>query len=330
MPKIKTEDDLTDTNSISALKIGGKKIPCSQREFDKKIEGKIYSQCHLENVGTFYFVFRDEVFEDDGVKSSLVDLMFYNREEKTVHTSRLFCLYARRDKTISCRAINQNFFIFDDDMVTLDDEWNSPTLHLLGKKEKLKIVDHLANLTSVHRTGLARIKQTAATDFTLECEEGEPIEVHRSVVEGLWPLLQSTINPDSEGEEVAARSVKLSMPHSTLRALVRYLYGEQLDLSFKDAAYLILYAQVYELPELLDLCIDKVKSSQMSIGDALHLWEMSYEAENEHMREHASDAIEKLMPDVDDFHGWVAGLDKTSLVYLFGDVAMSAKRRKKN
>lgn len=66
----------------------------------------------------------------------------------------------------------------------------------------------------------------------------------------------------------------------------------------------------------------------MDIEQALHLWNVSLEAQNETMREHASEAIEELIPDVDDFSSWIENMDKSRVVPLFGDVAVSAKRRK--
>lgn len=46
-------DTSTETNGVT---VGGTKTPCTREEFDKQIYGRIYSQCDLKDVGTFYFV----------------------------------------------------------------------------------------------------------------------------------------------------------------------------------------------------------------------------------------------------------------------------------
>lgn len=97
----------------------------------------------------------------------------------------------------------------------------------LNKQVKLDMADHLSEQTTVHKTGLARIREIAETDFTLLRDGGEKIEVHRSVMEGLWPFL-----PGSDGFQHERGDPEKVKPKSTLEALVRYLYGEKLDLAF--------------------------------------------------------------------------------------------------
>lgn len=323
--KRKSTGKTTATNSISALNIGGVKTPCTRKEFDKQIEGKIHSQCDLKDVGTFYFVL-GEVAEFDEFKRSDIWLKFYNKEEKVVHTSKIAPIMGPRNKPCTSFAVTQDVFILSGSMLSFDKTWGACHFNTLNSQVKLDMADYLTDQTSIHKTGLARIKETAETDFTLLCDGGQKIEVHRSVMEGLWPFFQGMMS--SNMKEVAEKKVKLTMPKTTLEALVRYLYGEKLNLAFGDAANLIVYAQMYELTELLDLATEKVESVNMSITQAIYLWRKSFEAQNEGVREYASETIEKLMPDVEDFDGEIEGLKKAELVSLFSDVALSAKRRK--
>lgn len=131
-------------------------------------------------------------------------------------------------------------------------------------------------------------------------------------------------------KEVAEKTVRLNMPRTTLEALVRYLYGERLDLSVMDAANLIVYAQMYELTELLHLATDQVRSSRIDCSQAIYLWRKGFEAQNENLRAYASRTIEKLMPDVEDFDGEIAYLERAELVSLFTDVARARSMASRN
>lgn len=304
------------------MNIGGTKTCCTREEFYNQIEGNILTQCDLTDVGTFYFVY-GEVDKTDECKRSRIYLTFYNEAEKVVHTSKVASHIAlRRDRFMSrdsCFALTPNAFLFNDCLITLDEAWETSYFHTLSNQLTLELADHLSEQTTVHKTGLARIRETAKTDFTLECDEGHKIEVHRSVMEGLWPLFQRMMS--SNMKEVTEKRVRLNMPRTTLEVLVRHLYEERLNLTFMDAANLIVYAQMYELAELLDLATDKVRSVRMDFSQAIYLWRKGSEAQNESVRKYASERIEELMPDVEDNDGRIENLEKAKLVSLFSDVA---------
>ncbi|KAG5355085.1 hypothetical protein CJU89_6910 [Yarrowia sp. B02] len=262
------------TKSIKALNIGGKKKLCSREAFEEDIEGRIASQCSLEDVGTFYFVYVPE----NKHGNYQAQLMFYNDEEGMVHESE-------------------------------------------------SIVDHLSDLTSVHREGLARIRETSEPDFALESAEGDKVQVHRSVMEGQWPFFRGMVN--SNMQEASDKVVKLDMPKSTLDALVRYLYGERLALAFQDAANLIVSAQLYDLPELVDLATRRIFNESMNITQAVYLWHKSYEADNDELRGFAARVISEQMADMDDINDEVEHLKKNELVTLMHDISVATSKRRK-
>lgn len=165
-----------------------------------------------------------------------------------VHTAEVVLCIAPRHRTTVSVAVTQNVFLFKEFLVSLDKTWRY-SCYQFGDQVKLEMADYLCDRTTAQKTGLAQIKETAEPDFTLECDEEQTAGVHRCILEGLWPYFQGMMG--SNMKEVAEKRIKLSMPKSTLEALLRYLYGEKLSLEFNDAANLIVYAQMYELTELL-------------------------------------------------------------------------------
>ncbi|RDW24412.1 hypothetical protein B0I73DRAFT_23358 [Yarrowia lipolytica] len=318
-------------NSLKSLSLGGDETPATREQFDQDIEGNVYAQCELQNVGIFYFVFGDPV-EGDREERSDIWLKFYNNKENVVHSSAHSIMMASRDSTDTCFAIDQDTFLFSGFLLTLDNAWSTVDFRKFDSHIESGMADFLTGQTSIHKTGLSRIRQDSEPDFTLICEDGDKIEVHRSVMEGLWPFFKGMMVSKNMREIEQKRRVKLSMPKTTLEALVRYLYGEVLDLTLMDAANLILYAQRYELPELVQLATTWLKREQehVDIEQAIYLWRKSLEAENDHVRDFASKKIEQMMPEVEDFDDQIQHLKKNELISLFSDVsvAMSRKRRK--
>ncbi|KAG5366419.1 hypothetical protein CJU89_0843 [Yarrowia sp. B02] len=124
---------------------------------------------------------------------------------------------------------------------------------------------------------------------------------------------------DSNMKEATQKTVKLPMAKKTLEVILQYLYGERLNLTFGDAARLIVFAQMYDLPELLEL----------ATAFTVYLWRKSFEAQNDDVREYASKRIEELRPEVEDFDAKIEHLDKTELIAFFSDVSYTMSKRRK-
>lgn len=309
------------TKSIKDLNIGGVKTPCTREEFDKQIQGKVRFECPLQDVGTFYFVY-GEVDPSDKQGWSRIYLKFYNDNENVVHTAPSAPLISPKGGYHTGVAINHHTFVFNGCLLVLDKAWIITVVFVkLSDEIKSTLVAHWSNQTTVHKAGLSRIRDTADSDFTLESDDGSTISVHKSVLEGLWPFFKGMI--DSKMEETANKRVKLKMPKTTMDVLVRYLYGEDLNLKFVDAANLIVFAQMYDLPELLDLAIEKVKQVTMTIKQAIYLWRKAFEAKNDSVRAYSASKIEDLIPQTKDFNAQIESLEKTELLSLFSDVAAS-------
>lgn len=59
----------------------------------------------------------------------------------------------------------------------------------------------------------------------------------------------------------------------------------------------------------------------MNFSQAITLWRKSLEAQNESVKEYASEKVAKMIQQVEDFDGEMEHLTKTELVSLFSDVA---------
>ncbi|AOW00144.1 hypothetical protein B0I73DRAFT_131566 [Yarrowia lipolytica] len=304
--------------------IGGKRTECTREDFEDEIKDRIVAQCSLKDVGIFYIV----LCERKGPGWLSVCLQFYNDEEGVVHRSGVLGWWRRKPKTgATCFAIDQNTFLFDSTLLLLDANWETCSSRRFSAQTRLGMAHFLTKQTSVHSTGLSRIRNTAGSDFKLMSEEGETVEVHKAVLQGVWPFFRDMLRVKQENEP--QHRIKLPMPKSTLDVLMSYLYGEELQMEFHDAANLILNARMYNLPELLELAKTKVKSEPMDFQQALLLWQKSFRAQDEQVRDHASARIQQLMPAVDDFKREIQHLEKDELVALFSDVsvAMAGKMR---
>lgn len=123
-------------------------------------------------MGTFYFVIGDVVEDDDDDDddvdvSKSIYLTFYNEKERVVHTSKVAAL-SSTNRSCSSYALSPNAFMILGCLVTLDEAWETSYFHTLNHQVTLELADHISGRTSVHKTGLARIRETAKTDFTLE------------------------------------------------------------------------------------------------------------------------------------------------------------------
>lgn len=282
-------------------------------------------------MGTFYFVFGNEDEDDEeDPEQSQVFLKFYNSENQELYNSHVTVFCRKRGSQDTCVTISHNTFLFDSCFVTMNDDWSSVNCTQLPTNGTMKnaMIDILSGPTSIQKTGLSLIRSSADTDFSLESDDGEKVPVHKSVMEGLWPFFRGTV--DSIMEEATHRNVKLSMPKSTLEQVVRYLYGEELQLQIEDAANLIVSAQMYDWPELLELAAKKIKEVTMNREQAVYLWRKSFEAHNQGTRNHASRRTSKLLTETDDFNTKIEHLEKNELLSLFQDVsqALYVKRQK--
>lgn len=303
---------------------------CAGDNFLKNIRDNAHCERKLGGFGTFYLYYTHPVAPGD--KKWCLRLAFFSEESKQIYTSSVAVFASEKIPGSRMTVIDMSTFLVDNALVKMNEDWSNWSYRQLDSQTVAEITDHLCHQsglhTSIHKTGLAQIHENAESDFCLKSEDGQPIRVHKTVLEGLWPFFRGMV--ESKMKEVAQKCVKLPVPKSTLDVMVRYFYGEDLELELDDAANLIVAAQMYDLPELLDIAVTKVKSEEMDVSQAVYVWQKSFEAQNEDLRSVASKRIEELMPDTDNFDDSIQHLAKKQLVCLFQDIstAMPSKRRK--
>ncbi|KAG5357819.1 hypothetical protein CJU89_4295 [Yarrowia sp. B02] len=176
---------------------------------------------------------------------------------------------------------------------------------------------------SIQKDGLSRVRGGIEGDYTLKSREGETIKVHKAVVAPLWPFFKGLL--DSDMKEASENEAELKVPTSTLEVIVRYLYGQDLELSFPDAANLVVAAQMYDLPELLEIAIEKITKTTIDLTEAVMAWRLGFEAKNPVVRKHCAGKVKSLMPTSDNFAEQIDDLSKEELQYLLHDISVSMK-----
>lgn len=245
------------------------------------------------------------------------------------HTADHIGLVGTKNTTLSPDvAMDQNTFLIygtpSAHLVCLDDTWLTHTIRDINISTLKSIIDTYTPVvtpTPTVQSALSKVRHATEGDFSFISEGGDVIKVHRPVIEALWPFFKGMV--DSQMKEADENVAHLSMPTSTLEVVVRHLYEEPLEMGFDDAARLIIFAQMYDLPDLLAAATDVVKRARLSIGQAIFLWQMSFEAKNGELQGYAAAKIANLMPKSKNFDEDVNGLEKVELVALFKDISGS-------
>lgn len=310
----------------------GIKKACTKTELLSELT-HVHSSCTLSGVGEFFFVHSSK---PDGSPSGNVYLKFYDSELGVLHSSQSCCFNhgeeeeeegGDSEERIEALAMNPHTFLIKADswrgLCLLDATWKKATYSPIEDADFLRMASFFNGggpATEVHRTGLARIRNGTPGDFWLKSNDGGTIDVHKTVLYPLWPFFAATV--DSNMKESTNNSISLPFPTSTVEVLVRYLYGESLEMEFDDAANLLIMAQMYDLPELLSLAVSRTKCGTMDARQALLLWKKSFEANNEEMRSHSTAKIKLIMPNISDSK-LLDDLNREELVSLFMDVSMN-------
>lgn len=316
----------------------GTKTLCTQAEFDAAIKDKVLTSCILNDSETFYFVYGPKSSSTFTTPRYHIHLNFYDKDNGVRYTTDESCFVKQANVTARSEAINHHTFliVYDDSstfLLSLDEDWSAcrniqvsgaaDTLNDLTKK--LNQMHLSQSQTSIQKDGLSRVRDGLEGDFSLKSREGGVIKVHKAVLAPLWPFFKGLL--DSEMKEASESEAKLDVPKSTLEVIIRYLYGQELELGFADAARLVVAAQMYDLPELLEIAVQKVTLSDMGVQGAIMAWRLGYEAKNDIVRNHCAGKIQDMMPKCDDFAQQVDDLAKEELQFLVHDLALSMRSK---
>lgn len=230
-------------------------------------------------------------------------------------------------------AINTSVFLLKtkwQGLFLLDKVWNNAEFQLIQDEDVPRMITFFNDIgkktdqkeeeppiTKVQRTGLARIRTETPGDFWLKGDDGESTEVHSIVLKPLWPFFAAAI--DSRMIEAEENSIDLPFPTPTIDVAARYLYRQSLEMDFDEAAHLLVMAQMYDLPELLSLAVERAKKEPLDAQKAILLWQKVFEARNEDMRGYSLVEIKQMKLEISDSK-LLEGLSREELLSLFVEV----------
>lgn len=176
---------------------------------------------------------------------------------------------------------------------------------------------------------LSKIRTATPGDFNLESQEGSLIPVHTAVLKPLWSFFSAAL--DCNMREAEEKTMKLSCSTSTLEVIVRHLYQQSLNMSFQNAADLVVVVQMYDLPKLLSLAVERIRRRDRTVGECLTVWVKSKEAGNDDLREYCARKLKDKMSELVECQGRIEKLTKSDMLLLFMDISSSpgAKSRAK-
>ncbi|KAG5360711.1 hypothetical protein CJU89_3797 [Yarrowia sp. B02] len=302
----------------------------SEEEFDTYLaEQELCSQCEVDGLGTVYFVFRDASKEHPGERN--VHALFFDQDIEAIMESECFLLST--NGPLSSFAISAYCYLFCDGKNTLlcqlDSGWSLSYTVMIPSDKMNEVANFLSGQTSVNRDGLRKLRYEYPSDFTIKCAGGEEIAVHKAVLSSVWPFCKSML--ESDMKEVSENTLELDYPKATVEGMVKYLYGEKLDMSGENAIELFVLGQMYELPELMKLSKQHLNQQQpgMKLQEALWTWRKCYEAKNETLRALVAEDVHKLLAGVEDFANEVRGMSKEEMMFLMQDLSVFMVRKKR-
>lgn len=219
-------------------------------------------------------------------------------------------------------AIDTYTFVFGtalwSQLCTLNEDWSIVSLTDLNLGRRVLGHELLKKLAK-KQSNLPRIRTGTPGDFKLVSNEGESVEVHTVVLAPLWPFFEAAATSDMK--EANDKSLKLQCSTPTLEVIVRFFYEQDLELKFAQAADLIVVAQMYDLSDLLDIAVSKIKSQTMTAEECLIAWEKCQEAKNEDLRKDCASKMKLMMSGIVGSSERIDKMAKEDLLVLFMDVS---------
>lgn len=131
-------------------------------------------------------------------------------------------------------------------------------------------------------TALASEERPLNGDYTPDMEICPPIKVHRMVLAARWPHFQRILSSGMTEQQTS--KLFISEPKSWVRRLIEYMYRDSIDeCDMNETTGLMILANLYELPRLRKLCIEKV-THEISIDNAVMIWDRAVTANEKILR----------------------------------------------
>ena len=129
------------------------------------------------------------------------------------------------------------------------------------------------------------------TDTTDTSNYSPPIHVHKIILQARWPHFNRVYN--SQMAEFQTKKMHIPEPYPVVRAFLYYLYTDSIAkhprycASLNDVAGLLVMANVYDMPRLRLLCLNRL-SRELDVDHAAIVWERAGVANEEWLRRRAA------------------------------------------
>ena len=116
-----------------------------------------------------------------------------------------------------------------------------------------------------------------------------PIYVHKLILQARWPHFARLYN--SQMAEFHSKRMHIPEPYTVVRAFLRYLYTDSICIEdvpdLDDVAGLLVLANMYDLPSLRLLCVNRL-SKEIDVEHAAVIWHCASTANEDWLRKRAA------------------------------------------
>ena len=161
----------------------------------------------------------------------------------------------------------------------------------------------------------------ASADVTLTCDDGNSMKCHRAILTMYSAVIQRMLSPDFvEGRNNQITFIDISL--SLLSKVVRFLCGDDLQVSGKDVLPLLQFGDMYDITVLQEVC-GKMFMRHIKAGPVvLSLWSVAkrYNASTLHaaVQAYCVENISRHIRELDQKHGYLKA-DKDMVIEVLSD-----------
>lgn len=304
----------------------GVQTPCSEEKL-KDVTKDLFAKFSLTAVGDFYLTYGAP--ESSRKNWFKFHMHFYDSGNEILHTHHTSVFVYERVPHTDTKVVTIDTCTFILEMIgswpcllCFDNKWTTSKITILaaGRETMRRALGQQSPKTE---SLMSKIRTGTPGDFHLKSIDGTLLEVHTSVLIPQWEFFAAAAKSDMK--EATEKIVEIQAPTTTLEVIVRHFYEQDLDMTFEDAANLVVIAQMYNLPELVTLATEKIKSSKKGVDENLTAWQKSLEAENEELRTYSASKLQSLMPDIAKSKERIDEMSKQDLTTLLMDMSLAAQ-----
>lgn len=169
--------------------------------------------------------------------------------------------------------------------------------------------------------GLSRMRKYGDFDFEIMSKEKKTSKVHTLVLCAVWPFFQKL--QESNMKEVANQKLDMPYPHLWIEAMVSYFYEEDVDMGFIQATGVLILSDVYDIFNLKNIAIARIRKETLDISKCLEGWRNVYEARCDEMQLYLAQYLGEHMKELQDSSDLLKQLSKEEACQLILDISQS-------